>query len=47
MDRTDTDPQRVQAPGRNDEAHAIKQRALAGRQFGSVRVPVEYGEKAN
>src|ERR1022692_4661502 len=47
MDRTDPDPQRVQAPCRNDEAHAIKQRALAGRQFGSVCMPVEYGEEAD
>ena len=31
MDRTDPDPQRVQAPSRYDEAHAIKQRVLAGR----------------
>ena len=47
MDRADTDPQRVQAPSRDDEAHAVKQRALAGRQFGSVRVPVEDGEEAD
>src|SRR5271167_2287679 len=45
--RANANPQGMQAPSRNDEAHAIKQRALAGRQFGSVRMPVEYGEKAN
>src|SRR5208337_748425 len=47
VDRPDTDPQRVQAPSRNDEAHAIKQRALSGRKFGSVRVSMKYGEEAN
>ena len=40
-------PKCVQTSGRNDEAHAVKQRALAGRQFGSVRVSVEDGEEAN
>ncbi len=47
VDRADADPQRMQASGRNDEAHAVEQSALAGRQFGSVRMPVEDGEEAN
>ena len=46
MHRADTDSQRVQAAGCNDETHAVEQRALAGWQFSSMRMPVEYGEES-
>ena len=47
MNRADADPQCVQASGGDHEAHAIQQRALTGRQFGSVRVAVKDGEEAD
>ena len=47
MNRADADPHCVQASGRDDEAQAVEQRALAGRQFGAVRVSVEDGEEAD
>ena len=47
VDGADADAHRMQAPGRDDEAHAVEQRALARRQFGAVRMAVEDREASD
>ena len=47
VDRADADAHRVQAPGRDHEAHAVEQGALAGRKFGAVRMAVEDREASD
>ena len=45
MHCADADSERVQASSSHHESHAVEQRALAGRKFGSVRVAVEDREE--
>ena len=47
MDGADADAHRMQAPGRDDETHAVEQRTLARREFGTVRMAVEDREASD
>ena len=47
MNRADAYPESVQASGGDDEAHAVQQRALPGRQLRSVGVAMKDGEDPN
>jgi hypothetical protein len=47
VDGADPDSRRVQTAGRDDETHAVEERALPRWELGSVRVSMEDGEESD